>query len=216
MTFGFGNIQVFVGDKDPYEIHGKIIQALRERARDDLYEESPEVDFFEADRLFIVGPVVPEPWIAVWDYYKDWEMYFDLWEVAQDISRSILEPTLSMYLRDSAVLRLDLFDNGVLIDKRTNYPDEFGAVNEADVRAFAGNPTVWERFLAPGATPTDLRNEWIRHGESAVWNITRLFGMNRDNIGYCDLNVIDKPDYTILKFRATPEWYDRDKKLRLT
>src|SRR4051812_20010499 len=63
----FTNVQVHTGDRSPAEVREEIVGALRRWIASEGFVEDSGLADDDADRVILVAPAGPEPWIAVYD-----------------------------------------------------------------------------------------------------------------------------------------------------
>jgi hypothetical protein len=173
-----------------------------------------EDDQADCDRSVVVGP--GDDWISVYDQTTEDLSLDNLDALVTLASKIIGGSALSVFVHDSDVLELRLFDSGKLVDRYNNAPDYFAEdeLTAQEAAAAAGNPQRWQALLADGRTVGDLSSCWAQKpvfAEETAWKTAELLGCTpeRMTVGHRDLKEGPLPDTaTELRFclRERPVW----------
>lgn len=207
MGASYTNVQVHLTGRPAEEIRSQVVDALRRWVLTGPFVESEPGDP-DADRTVVVAPAGPEPWIAVYDDFLNFDKLEPLIGLAQILSAAVGGQALGIVLDDSSALELHLFRDGAPVDVYSNLPGHFRDVSPRERRAFAGRPDLWQDLLVAGKSPTDLRAAWDEafiFVEDTLRGVARLLDLNpqRCLANFTTLEEKPEPGTIWLSFRRT-------------
>jgi len=181
----FTNVQVSIGDRLPEDLRSTIVTALRRFVPSDTFiEVSP--DDPTAERMLVVGPAGPEPWIVVYDSATEGQDEAQLDALAAALSTPAEGTAVSVLIHDSDVLELRLWRWGDLLDAYSSCPNYFGPVSRERQVLLAGQPDRWRDLLLDDVSPADLRRVWdepLLFAEATLAQTAQLLGMDPNRCG---------------------------------
>ena len=215
----FTNVQVHAGERSPDEVREAMIAAVRTYVRAAGFEEISESSDEEPDRVILVAPPGPGPWIAVYDEATDDQDTELLRALAEALSPAG-NAAVGILVHDSSFLLLQLCRAGAQVDVFHSRPEHYDDPGRPDYagrpstpeerQAVAGRPDLWFDLLVPGATPAQLRaalDTRPTFADDMLWSVARLVGWDaqRCGIGYTYLSrgEQDLTGFARLAFRAT-------------
>jgi len=181
----FTNVQVYTHSRLPEDLRSTIVTALRRFVPSDTFMEvSP--DDPTAERMLVVGPAGPEPWIVVYDSATEGQDEAQLDALAGALSTAAEGTAVSVLIHDSDVLEMRLWRSGDLLDAYSSCPDYFGPVSRERQVLLAGQPDRWRDLLIDGVSPADLRRVWdesLLFAEATLAQTAQLLGMDPNRCG---------------------------------
>jgi hypothetical protein len=192
----FTNVQVSTGERAAEEVRAGIVAALRERAREAGLEEDDSLSDEEAERVILIAPLGPEPWIAVYDEVAEGQDHDVLQELGAALSRAG-NASVTVLVHDSDVLETHLYRSGVHVDRYNSYPNYGDEDPDKEREPVVGNAPLWQPVLTNGATPASLRAAWETHDTFAEDALARI----AKQLGWSEERCMDG-----FRFRARAHW----------
>ncbi|MGR3277977.1 hypothetical protein ACSYAD_23040 [Acaryochloris marina NIES-2412] len=188
MGYDYTSIHVFANTEEPNRTRARIIQQLPDFVSGCFVPEN------RANRSIFVGP--PDRWIFVGDTFSATEDGDPASLKAFIQELSMIAPTLSIHMSDSACVHLYLRHNGDLVDKfgTGNFP--FYLFNSSEEAAsFHGVEERWAPFTTETNGPATLRSVWdTKHNANGIVKTTaEVLGIHPELAG-CGFTIFDEAE----------------------
>lgn len=207
----YTNIQVHTAGRPAVEIHASIAAALRARLLADGLEEDPSLADEDAERVILLAPPGPEPWIGVYDSAID-DQDTDLLRALGETLSQVSSPAVTVLVHDSDILELRLCQAGSQVDVYNSFPDYFEDEPGEERTGPTGDPARWASLLVDGATPDTLRAAWETQDVFADDTLARLADLFEWSAERCATSCRylledgdDLSQYTRLAFRPASQ-----------
>jgi hypothetical protein len=188
MGYDFKNHHVFAGDADAAAIRNAVIDKLA----DLLGSRSP--DESDARRSLVIGP--PDRWIFVGDSASMTEDGDPAAFAELGRAMSTIAPVVDVKMSDSAIVHIELFRGGALVDRFGNgtFP-VYLFRSEEEAEPFRGTPEKWTPYLTSAASVDALRQAWSQDGiaDEILTATVRLLGMN-EHLAAIGYSIFDESD----------------------
>lgn len=205
----FTNVQVYSANHDGEASRIKVTEAVRRIILRDSFVETSNDEDEPPDRVVLVGPSGPEPWIAVYDEATENQDSQRLKRLATQLSAEVNNFALGVLVHDSDILLLHLAQSGQHVDTFDSAPDYFRSRPTGRRRAYVGQPERWRAVLRPDASPEQLRAAWVAEdtfADDKLARISPLLGLDPDRAStgyeYLSRGDLDLAGFTRLTFRS--------------